>query len=92
MVWFKLRNVVFVIWMKVMVLNVGQWNFIGVFYDYVIGWVYLYYDGIEVKLMNFGKNKNLVIQYEIRIGVVVIFIFSKYKGRFVCLQLYFKVF
>lgn len=87
---FKPRNVAFATWMKAMVLNVGQWNFIGASYDHVTGWAYLYHDGIEVKSMNLGKNKNLATQYEIRIGAVAISTLSKYKGRFACLQLYSK--
>ena len=87
---FQPRNVAFATWMKAVVLNVGQWNFIGASYDQVTGWAYLYHDGVEVKAMRLGKNKQLATQYEIRIGAVAISTLSKYKGRIACLQLYSK--
>ena len=87
---FKPRNAALSTWMKAVVLNVGQWNFIGASYDHVTGWAFLYHDGVEVQAMYLGKNKNLATQYEIRIGAVGISTLSKYKGRFACLQLYSK--
>ena len=87
---FKPKNVAFPTWMKAVVLNVGQWNFIGASYDHVTGWAHLYHDGVEVQALFLGKNKHLATQYEIRIGAVAISTLSKYKGRFACLQLYSK--
>lgn len=77
-------------WMKAVVLNIKQWNFIGVSYDHVTGYAYLYHDGMEVERMYLGKNKHLATQHEIRIGAVSITTLSKYNGKFACLQLYSK--
>lgn len=85
---FKPKNVAYATWMKAVVLNIGQWNFIGASYDHLTGWAYLYHDGVEVQTMYLGKNKHLATQHEIRIGAVSISTLSKYKGRFACLQLY----
>lgn len=87
---FKPKNSVFTSWMKAVVLNIGQWNFIGASYDHVTGYASLYHDGVEVQRMYLGKNKHLATQHEIRIGAVSITTLSKYKGKFACLQLYAK--
>lgn len=87
---FKPKNSAFTPWMKAVVLNIGQWNFIGASYDHVTGSAYLYHDGVEVQKMNLGKNKHLATQHEIRIGAMLTTTMGQYKGKLACLQFYSK--
>lgn len=45
----------------VKVLEYNEWNFVGVFYDFEMGMVILWYNGSVVKSVNIGKGFFLVM-------------------------------